>query len=81
MRPLPTKINAQIPSSQVRVIAEDDRDLGVYSLTEACRLARTRGHDLLQIGANDDPPTCRLVGRSRFLFYRLCPKADGTQII
>ena len=74
-------MNAQIASSQVRVIAEDNSDLGVYSLTEACRLARRRGYDLVQLGPNNDPPTCRLVGRSRFLFYRLRKKADGTPII
>jgi translation initiation factor IF-3 len=74
-------MNTEIASSQVRVIAEDGSDLGVYSLAEACALARSRGDDLVQIGPNDDPPTCRLVGRSRFLFHRLRTKADGTQTI
>ena len=81
MRALEIKLNAKIASSQVRVIAEDGSDLGVYSLQEACRLARRQVQDLVQIGPNDDPPTCRLVGRSRFLFYRLRTKGDGTQIL
>jgi translation initiation factor IF-3 len=74
-------MNARIASSQVRVIAENGSDLGVYSIKEARRLAQRQVQDLVQIGPNDDPPICRLTGRSRFLIYRLRTKADGTQII
>ena len=72
-------MNAQIASSSVRVIAENGNDLGVYSVKEACKLARKRGQDLVQIGPSADPPTCRLVGQARF--YRLQTKSDGTQTI
>jgi translation initiation factor IF-3 len=68
MKPLEIKKNARIASSQVRVIAENGSDLGVYSLTEACRLAQRQVQDLIQIGPNDDPPTCRLVGPAGFYF-------------
>ena len=47
MKLLKIKVNAQIAASQVRVIAEDGSDMGVYSLTKACDFARTGGHDLV----------------------------------
>jgi translation initiation factor IF-3 len=81
VRPLELKMNAQIVASQVRVIDQDGTDLGLYSLAEACRLARRQEHDLVQIGPNDDAPTCRLLGRPKFLFYRLRPTPDATQTI
>jgi translation initiation factor IF-3 len=81
VRPLEIKLNAQIAASPVRVLGEDRTDLGIYSLAEACALARREGRDLIQIGPNDDPPTCRLIARAKFLFYRLRPTRDPTQTI
>jgi translation initiation factor IF-3 len=76
MRPLEIKLNAQIDASLVRVLDEDGSDLGIYSLTEARGLGRKEGLELIQIGVNDDPPTCRLIPRAKFLFYRLRPTPD-----
>jgi translation initiation factor IF-3 len=81
MRPLEIKLNAQIAASLVRVVGEDGTDLGIYSLTEACDLGRREGRDVIQIGPHDDPPTCRLIPRARFLFYRLRPTRDPTETI
>jgi translation initiation factor IF-3 len=78
VKPPEIKLNAQIESSLVRVLDKDGTDLGLYSLTEACALARKQGDDLIQIGPNDDPPACRLVPRARFLFYRLRTTPDAT---
>ena len=77
MGPLEIKLNAHIDSSLVRVLGEDGTDLGIYSLTEARGLARKGGLDLIEIGANDDPPTCRLIPRARFIFYRLRRPPDA----
>jgi translation initiation factor IF-3 len=78
MRPLKIKLNAQIEASLVRVLDEDGTDLGIYSLTEACSLGRKEGRDLIEIGTNDDPPTCRLIPRAKFLLYRLRPPLDAS---
>jgi translation initiation factor IF-3 len=77
MRPLKIKLNARIDASLVRVLDEDGTDLGIYSLTEARGLGRKEGLDLLEIGANEDPPTCRLIPRAKFLLYRLRPTPDA----
>jgi translation initiation factor IF-3 len=77
MSPLEIKLNAKIDSSLVRVLGQDGRDLGIYSLTEARGLGRREGLDLIEIGAHDDPPTCRLIPRAKFLLYRLRPAIDA----
>jgi len=68
--PFDAKVNGQIKASEVRVITEDDTDLGVYSLAEALDMARAQSIDLVQIRPDDTPPTCRLIDYGRFQWQR-----------
>jgi translation initiation factor IF-3 len=51
----------------VRVVGENVT-VGVYSLDEALRLAQEQELDLVEISPNADPPVCRVVDYSKFLY-------------
>ena len=56
----PLRVNQQIRTPQVRVIADDGAQLGVMATYEALALARERGVDLIEVSPNAVPPVCRL---------------------
>ncbi len=69
------RINEQIRGiSQVRLIAQgpngENENLGVVSLREALNLAADRGLDLVEVSPQADPPVCRIMDFSKFLYDR-----------
>jgi translation initiation factor IF-3 len=58
---MPGRINGEISAEEVRVIDERGEDLGVFSLADALSLARSRGEDLIEIDAEEEPPLCRVM--------------------
>ena len=63
------RVNERINSPQVRVIGENGEQLGVMTVGEALRAARTAEVDLVEVAPNSDPPVCRLLdyGKLRYL--------------
>lgn len=55
---------------EVRLIDEDGSQLGVISIDEALRIARTRETDLVEVAPNAEPPVCRLMDYGKFLYER-----------
>jgi translation initiation factor IF-3 len=51
----------------VRVVGENVT-VGVYTLDEAMRLAHDLELDLVEISPNADPPVCRIVDYSKFVY-------------
>ncbi len=51
----------------MRVVGENVT-VGVYSLDEAMRLAHDLELDLVEISPNADPPVCRIVDYSKFVY-------------
>ena len=62
------RVNRQIRAPEVRVIDEENNQLGVLPLAEALELAQSRGLDLVEVAANQVPPVCRLVDFGRFKY-------------
>ncbi len=56
-----------IRATQVRVVGENIEP-GVYSLREALALADAESLDLVEISPNAEPPVCRIVDYSKFLY-------------
>lgn len=52
----------------MRVIDENDVQLGVMSLQEALRTALQRGYDLVEVSPVAQPPVCRIVDYGKFLY-------------
>jgi len=61
-------INNQIRANKVRVIDEQGKNLGVFSLEEALEMAKERNLDLIQITEKVDPPVCRIFDYGKFLY-------------
>jgi translation initiation factor IF-3 len=61
-------INNQIKASKVRVIDEEGKNLGVFSLQEALKMAKDRNLDLIQITDRADIPVCKIFDYGKFIY-------------
>ena len=64
-------INEQIRDKEVRVIGENNEQLGIMSAAEAFRLAEEAGLDLVKIAPMAQPPVCRIVDYGKFKYEQL----------
>ena len=64
------KINHMITAPQVRVVGEIVETPVVVSLKEALAMADEQGLDLVEISPKADPPVCRIVDYSKFLYQQ-----------
>ena len=62
------RVNEQIHVREVRVVGEDGSE--VMSTRKALDLARQQGVDLVEISPNAQPPVCRLIDYSKFLYQQ-----------
>ena len=62
------RINGKIRAREVRVIGDDKKPLGIYTLHEAINLARAQGVDLVEVAPNAVPPVCRLVDFGKYRY-------------
>jgi translation initiation factor IF-3 len=60
--------NGKIRAREVRVVDEEKRQLGVMSLTDALRLAQSKGLDLVETVPNAVPPVCRIAEYGKLLY-------------
>ena len=61
------RINEQIRAKEVRIVG-DDIESAVYPIAQALRMAEERECDLVEISPNAQPPVCRLIDYSKFLY-------------
>ena len=75
--------NEEIPFSEVRVIDEEGKAVGVMSKSAAIELARTRGMDLILVAPNTQPPVVRILdyGKYKYEISKREQKAKKNQII
>ncbi len=62
------RINGRIRAPQVRVVHDENKQVGVLPLGEALKLARGLGVDLVEVSGKANPPVCRLVDYGRFKY-------------
>src|SRR5207245_1124775 len=77
--PIPFKelrINDQIRSSEVRLIDDQNNQLGVLSLDAALRIANEKGLDLVEVAPQASPPVCRLMDYGRYKFETVKREKD-----
>lgn len=60
--------NGKIRAREVRVLDEDKQQLGVMPLSDALRLAQSKGLDLVEIAPNAMPPVCRIVNYGKLQY-------------
>lgn len=62
------RVNEQIRVREVRVVGDDGAQ--VLPTRQALDLARQQGVDLVEISPNAQPPVCRLIDYSKFLYQQ-----------
>ncbi len=63
------RINEQIRAREVRIVG-DDVEAVVLPTYKALQLAEQKGLDLVEISPNAEPPVCRLIDYSKFLYQQ-----------
>ncbi|MCO5237528.1 MAG: translation initiation factor IF-3 [Chitinophagaceae bacterium] len=63
------RTNHMIRVPQVRLVG-DNVEPGVYSIQEALRLSVEQELDLVEISPNADPPVCKIIDYSKFLYEK-----------
>ena len=61
------RINEQIRAKEVRIVG-DEIESKVYPIAQALRLAEEHNADLVEISPNAQPPVCRIIDYSKFLY-------------
>lgn len=61
-----TPVNGQIRARRVRLIDENDEQVGIVSREEALRRATAKDLDLVCVAPTADPPVCRLMQWSKY---------------
>ncbi|MDX9908351.1 MAG: translation initiation factor IF-3 [Bacteroidales bacterium] len=64
------RINRFITSPQVRVVGENIENPGIYPLREALQMAENLELDLVEISPKAEPPVCRIIDYSKFLYQQ-----------
>jgi translation initiation factor IF-3 len=63
-------INQRIRAQQVRLVGDNIENQGVYSLSEALKMADEMELDLVEISPNADPPVCKVIDYRKFLYQQ-----------
>ncbi len=63
-------MNDQIQATELRVIDEDGKQLGVLSKQEALAKARSLGLDLVEVSPDAKPPVARIVNWGKYNYRR-----------
>jgi translation initiation factor IF-3 len=69
--------NGKIRAREVRVIDDNKEQLGVMPLSDALRLAQSKGLDLIEIAAAATPPVCRIVDYGKFRYEESKKEKDS----
>lgn len=74
------RINQQIRATQVRLLREDNTQIGVVALTEALSQAKAAGVDAVEIAPLANPPVVKLVDFKKFV-YQLAKKERASKAL
>ncbi|MBC7232703.1 MAG: translation initiation factor IF-3 [Chloroflexi bacterium] len=64
------RINEAITASEVRLVDETGKQMGVFPIREALRIAQERDLDLVEVAPAANPPVCRLLNYGKFIYER-----------
>lgn len=63
-------MNEDITYPQVRVVGDNIPNPGVYSISEAIKMAEALELDLVEISPNADPPVCKIIDYQKFIYQQ-----------
>ena len=62
--------NNRIRAREVRLIDNEGKQLGVFSLTDALKKARESGLDLIQVTEKATPPVCKMMDYGKYAYQQ-----------
>jgi translation initiation factor IF-3 len=62
------RINNQIRAKELRVLDQENKNLGVLSIKDALELAQGKGLDLIEIGPNAVPPLAKIMDFGKYKY-------------
>ncbi len=62
------RLNDEITIRECRLIGYDGTQMGIYSTSQALRIAESEGYDLVEIAPQADPPVCRIMDYGKFKY-------------
>jgi translation initiation factor IF-3 len=62
------RVNEEIQNSEVRLISNDGKMVGILAIANAVAMAEKLGFDLVEISPDDVPPVCKLMDYGKFLY-------------
>ena len=70
------KINRAIRATHIRLVGDNIDSPGVVSVPDALKLSDELGLDLVEISPNADPPVCKIIDYSKFLYEQKKKKKE-----
>ena len=70
IEPNKQRVNEEIRTSPVRVIAADGAQLGILSTEDAMAAARQVDLDLVEVAPTEKPPVCRIMDYGKFKYQQ-----------
>jgi translation initiation factor IF-3 len=64
------RVNHRIRSREVRVIDDQNEQLGVLTPQAAIKIAEERGLDLVEVAPTANPPVCRIMDFGKYLYQQ-----------
>lgn len=65
------RINGKIQATEVRVIDDEGRELGVFAVTDALKLVASRREDLVEIKPEAVPPVCQAIDYGKYRYQQI----------
>ncbi|MCH7604632.1 translation initiation factor IF-3 [Patescibacteria group bacterium] len=72
-------INNQIRATEVRLVDETGKQVGVVPIKEALEMAQERELDLIQVTKKVDPPVCKIGNYGKYLYQQEKKAKDATK--
>ena len=73
------RINEQIRITPVRVVGQNNEQLGVLATTDALEQARQFGLDLVEVAPDQRPPVCRIMDFGKFKYEQKRKQAKSAK--
>ena len=64
------RVNHQIRTSPIRLIDEENQQIGIIALEDALRRALAAGMDLVEVAGNSEPPVCRIMDYGKWKYQQ-----------
>jgi translation initiation factor IF-3 len=62
------RINEEIRAKEVKVISKEGKMLGIFSLTNALKIAEEEGVELVEVVADITPPICKIMDYGKYKY-------------